>query len=60
MGFLLPPSALWDVPTKEKTGKGSAGTRQTTPSSKGTDRRGSLMGGGTNEGNLGRKTLLGG
>ena len=39
-----------------------AATRQTSPSGgKGVDRRGDLIvGGGTNEGNLGRKTLLGG
>ena len=38
-----------------------SGTRQTSASSpKGADRRGNLIGGGSNEGNLGRKTLLGG
>ena len=38
-----------------------SGTRQTLASSpKGADRRGNLIGGGSNEGNLGRKTLLGG
>ena len=45
--------------TKSRT---KSGTRQTSPSGvKGVDRRGDLIvGGGTNEGNLGRKTLLGG
>ena len=46
--------------TGTKSGAKS-GTRQTSASSpKGADRRGNLIGGGSNEGNLGRKTLLGG
>ena len=46
--------------TGTKSGTKS-GTRQTSASSpKGADRRGNLIGGGSNEGNLGRKTLLGG
>jgi hypothetical protein len=55
------------IAKKLKGGSSDAGTRQTSPSgNKGADRRGSLIGGGRkelaggkNEGNLGKKTLLG-
>jgi hypothetical protein len=61
---------LFGKPHGPKFGSGSgtkAGTRQTSASSpKGVDRRGDLvsggqrqLGGGRNEGNLGKKTLLG-
>ena len=73
-GFMMPGQPGFNVMfpgvaklMAEAKGESSAtgtksGTRQTSPSGgKGVDRRGDLIvGGGTNEGNLGRKTLLGG
>ena len=70
-GFMMPGQpgfdAMFPGVAKKLRGESSAtgaksGTRQTSPSGgKGVDRRGDLIvGGGTNEGNLGRKTLLGG
>ena len=73
-GFMMPGQpgfdAMFPGVAKKLRGESSAtgtksrtksGTRQTSASSpKGADRRGNLIGGGGNEGNLGRKTLLGG